>query len=173
MLAKIAKADWFNSFEGKAIVDRKGVFVTCNDQFYTILGVTPAEIIGKKFQDITPIGEIRDRDIENAELVADGSIDSYVLPKTYVLARNRTVDVVLSVTRIPLELTEDFEFYLSKIVPAEESLKTTCQKDGSTKLDSDWFSELLRFVKGYAKIALLIGLTLGAAIAGFIYGVPK
>ena len=54
-------ASWDPSFDGVAIVDKDFTFRSVNPQFCQIVGVSPAELIGKRFQDITPP---RDRDWE-------------------------------------------------------------------------------------------------------------
>lgn len=112
-------ASWHPSFSGIAIVNEDFTFRSVNPQFSKLLGVTPADLIGKRFQDITPV-EIRELDEKNAELIIDGKIDFYVLPKSYSFADGSTVDVVLLVTRAPPASEGEFRFFLSRIMLDEK-----------------------------------------------------
>ena len=109
------KASWHPSFSGKAIVDKDFTFRSVNPQFCKLLGVTPAELIGSRFQDVTPPG-VRELDQKNAELVAKGDIDFYMIPKRYQFSDRRVVDVVLLVNRAPSAENGDFQFFLSQIM---------------------------------------------------------
>ena len=113
------KASWNPSFSGMAIVNKDFEFVEVNPQFCKLLGVTPAELIGHRFQDITPPG-IRELDEKNAKLLMDGLIDFYLLPKTYEFTEQRKIDVVLLVTRIPPSTEGEFELFLSRIMLDEK-----------------------------------------------------
>ena len=109
------KASWHPSFSGVAIVNKDFTFRSANPQFCKLLGVTPADLIGHRFQDITP-PNIRELDEKNAQMVIDGYIDFYLLPKSYEFARGERVDVVLLVTRAPLSSEGDFQFFVSRIM---------------------------------------------------------
>lgn len=111
-----------------AIVDRDFTFRSVNPQFCKLLGVTPAELIGARFQDITPQG-IRELDEKNAKLVIAGSIDFYILPKTYQFGE-RKISVVLLVTRAPKADQGDFQFFLSRIMIDANGELLTVQAEG-------------------------------------------
>lgn len=108
------QATWDPSFDGVAIVGGDFLFRAVNPQFCKILGVTPGDIIGSKFSDITP-QPIRDLDIKNAKLVMDGSIDSYLLPKAYELHDGRRVSVILLVVGV-YDQDGEFMFFVLRIV---------------------------------------------------------
>ncbi len=109
------KSSWEPSFAGIAIINPDFTFRSVNPQFCEILGVTPAELIGQKFQDITP-PSIREIDLKNAQMVVDGLMDFYILPKSYEFTSGRRVNVVLLVTRAPLTKDGPFQFFVSRIM---------------------------------------------------------
>ena len=108
-------ASWNPSFEGIAIVNSDFTFRSVNQQWCEICGVTPAEFVGNTFSDITP-QPIRDLDVKNAELVKQGTITSYLLPKTYEFSNGRKVNIVLLVAGVYHKQTRKFLFYVSRIM---------------------------------------------------------
>ncbi len=108
-------ASWTPSFDGKAIVNPDFTFRSVNAQFCKILKVTPAELINKKFTDITP-PPLRSLDQRNAELVKKNVIQSYLLPKTYEFQDGRKVDVTLLVNGVYDQETKEFLFFVSTIM---------------------------------------------------------
>lgn len=108
-------ASWNPSFEGVAIVNCDFTFRAVNQQFCDIVGVTPAEIINNSFEDITP-QPLRDLDVKNAELVKAGLMPNYLLPKTYEFASGKRVDITLLVNGVYHPETEEFLFFVSKIM---------------------------------------------------------
>lgn len=128
------KASWHPSFAGTAIVNRDFTFRSANPQFCKLLGVTPADLIGKRFQDVTP-PSIRELDEKNAQMVIDGLIDFYLLPKKYEFANNHEVDVVLLVTRAPLSHEGEFQFFVSRIMLDEEGELLSAHIDETSKLE--------------------------------------
>lgn len=113
------KSNWHPSFAGIAIVNRDFTFRSVNPQFCKLLGVTPADLIGERFQDITPPG-LKQLDERNAKMVVDGLIDFYLLPKKYEFHNGKEVDVILLVTRAPLSHEGDFQFFVSRIMLDEK-----------------------------------------------------
>lgn len=69
---------------GKAKVAKDFTFINVNEQLCLYLGLTKAELIGRKFTDITP-EPIRSIDAANARMVAEAKITRYRLPKIYEL----------------------------------------------------------------------------------------
>lgn len=112
-------ADWHPSFSGKAIVNPDFTFRAVNPQFCKILEVTPAELIDKKFTDITP-EPIRTLDVKNANLVKKDKIQSYLLQKTYEFSDGRRKDVTLLVKGVYHPDTRRFLFFVSSIMGKEE-----------------------------------------------------
>lgn len=129
------------SFDGWAIVLEDYVFMDVNSQFCAICGVTPAELLGKKFTDITPerLGKL---DARNADLVKEGWIPHYTIEKTYRFPVGeeefRKVDVELLVVGIYHPETGKFLCYLSRIMGME-------RKDDTVILHQE--SQLHSFVK--------------------------
>lgn len=109
-------ASWHPSFAGIAIVNPDFSFRAVNPQFCEILGVSPGELIGSKFTDITP-QPIRALDIKNAELVKGKIITSYLLPKVYEFQNGKKVNVVLLVSGVYQE--NSLLFYVSRILKTE------------------------------------------------------
>jgi PAS domain S-box-containing protein len=163
------KSTWHPSFSGIAIINRDFTFRSVNPQFCKLLGVTPAELIGTKFQDITPQG-VREVDEKNAKLVIDGSIDFYLLPKRYQFS-SHSVDVVLLVTRAPLSIEGDFQFFVSRIMLDEkgELLTSHTGKLSPSEPFSPSQTETVKdiFTK-YGAWATAIGTLLGALITALV-----
>jgi PAS domain S-box-containing protein len=112
---------WHPSFDGVAIVNPDFTFRSVNPQFCEIVGVSPAEIIGNSFKDLTP-EPIKTLDIKNANLVKQGIIPNYTLPKTYEFASGRRVDVILLVRGVFDPQTSEFLFFVSSIMGSESPI---------------------------------------------------
>lgn len=112
-------ADWNPSFAGKAIVNPDFTFRAVNQQFCKIVGVTPAELVGNKFTDLTP-EPLKSVDQKNAMLVRKGVIQSYLLPKTYEFFNGHRADVTLLVNGVYHPDTRDFMFFVSTILERKE-----------------------------------------------------
>ncbi len=106
---------WEKSLVGMAIVREDGRFVSVNQQWLKILGVSASEFYGSNFQNITDHKDLKE-DMEQAKLVSQGKIDSYEMDKSYCFGSGKTVSVRLLVTRIPMETDRPFIYYLSRIV---------------------------------------------------------
>lgn len=126
-------ASWNPSFAGKAIVNPDFSFRAVNQQFCSILGVTAAELIGKKFSDITP-EPLKSLDIQNAELVKKGLQESYLLPKIYELPSGKRVEVTLLVNGVYHSKTKDFLFFVSTIMARTEKFTSVSQSQAPTGL---------------------------------------
>lgn len=157
------KAGWHPSFAGIAIVNKDFTFRSANPQFCKLLGVTQAELIGQRFQDLTPPG-IRELDAKNAQMVIDGYMDFYLLPKAYQFSGGRIVNVVLLVTRVPHTEVGDFQFFLSRIMLDEsgglctaKDLKIPDLVASSTSLLEKLGDFLLKYYKLFAAVGAAIG----------------
>lgn len=114
-------ASWQPSFVGIAIVNPDFTFRSVNRQFCEIVGVTPAEIINNNFADMTP-EPIKTLDIKNANLVKEGIIESYILPKTYEFTSGKRADVMLLTKGVYHPETSEFLFFVSRIMGKEKHL---------------------------------------------------
>lgn len=112
-------ASWNPSFAGKAIVNPDFTFRAVNQQFCKIMGVTPGELVGSKFTDLTP-EPLKSLDAKNAELVKNGVVQSYLLPKTYEFLNGQRVDVTLLVNGVYHPDTKKFMFFVSTIMERKE-----------------------------------------------------
>jgi PAS domain S-box-containing protein len=142
-------ATWHPSFHGTAIVNRNFEFVSVNPQFCQIVGVTPAELMGKKFTDVTP-ATIRELDAKNAELVMQGKITSYLLPKRFEFQSGAKVEIILLVVGV-YATDGTFEFFVSRIM--EQTIPTL-------KNQSTWFSGALSALKELTRKQWLQALSL-------------
>lgn len=158
------KASWHPSFAGIAIVNEDFTFHSVNPQFCKLLEVSPAELIGQRFQDITPVG-IKELDEKNAKLLMDGLIDFYLLPKKYQFSDGRIREVVLLVTRAPQADEGDFQFFVSRILLDEQGeLVKIHSKSSSHTLSQKSISSAADFVMKYGKLLIAIGTMIGAAV---------
>lgn len=163
--ARAWAASWHPSFVGMAIVNRDFTFRSVNPQFCKLLGVTPADLIGRRFQDITPPG-VKELDEKNAEMVINGLIDFYLLPKRYEFSGGQKVDIILLVTGV-FDENRNFLFFVSRIMLDENGeLFTPIKKDVSRS--EQFYQQQMRgavaFLAKYSKWFLAIGTALGAAL---------
>lgn len=170
------KAIWDASFAGIAIVNEDFTFRRVNRQFCKITGVTQAELIGKKFTDITP-EPVRTLDALNAKLVVDGKGQkSYVLPKSYEFPNGNKVDITLIARGVygengEAEFLEEndqrkpqFLFFVSSIMEDK-----SCDMLPPPSPSPTWSTEWLDKKKiGWAILAALVAI--GAGIAKQYFG---
>lgn len=126
-------ASWNPSFDGRAIVNPDFTFRAINQQFCDILGVSPAELVGGTFTDITP-APIRELEIKNANLVMQGLIQSYILEKNYEMMDGRKIDVTLLVNGVYAEDTKEFLFFVSTIMERKPLIMPPVQHQELTGL---------------------------------------
>ena len=153
------EASWHPSFEGTAIVNEDFTFRSVNPQFCEVVGVSPAELIGKRFQDMTP-PPVKQLDENNAKLVVRGVIDSYLLPKTYQFDNGKTVHVVLLVKGVYDE-NKKFLFFVSKIMLDYER-----QPKSGSAARSQEPQGVIEFLSKNSKLLAAIGAVLTFVIAG-------
>ena len=114
------QTSWQTSFCGVAIIDPSFVFLAVNPQFCKITGVTPAEIIGHTFTDLTP-HPIKAVEAKNAELVKNKTIKSYLLPKTYEFANGQRAEVTLLMQGV-YGPTGRFLFFVATIMGQQKNI---------------------------------------------------
>lgn len=161
------KASWHPSFAGIAIVNKDFTFRSVNPQFCKLLEVSPAELIGQRFQDITPPG-IKELDEKNSQLLIDGLVDFYLLPKKYQFSDGREREVVLLVTRAPAADEGAFQFFVSRILLDEcGELVRIHNHTSSTSLTASpkLMTMVADFVMKYGKTLIATGTVLGAMLA--------
>jgi len=160
------QSGWHPSFAGVAIVNSDFTFRSVNPQFCKILGVTPADLLENRFQDITH-PDSKKIDERNAKLVRDGKIDFYLLKKSYLFEGGREVKVVLLVTRVPTG-DQPFKFFLSRIMldesgkPAQSLSDISHLKQTKTVMDT-----LISNGKGLIALAGILGACVAAFMGAF------
>ena len=147
-------ASWNPSFAGKAIVNPDFTFRAVNQQFCKIVGVTPAELVGNKFTDLTP-EPLRTVDRNNALLVKKGVIQSYLLPKTYEFFNGHRADVILLVNGVYHPETKDFMFFVSTILERQEMKSLVAPSRMPTGL-LDWIDARKAWWAGVAGLGTAI-----------------
>ena len=152
-------ASWQPSFEGKAVINADFSFRSANHQFCKILGVTPAELIKRKFTDITP-EPIRTVEVKNAILVRRGDIQSFLLPKTFEFSDGRKVDINLLVNGVYHPTSKHFMFFVATIMKK--------QKMNATVVPSQKLTELFDAPKTYWTILTSIGVIAAYLIERFL-----
>lgn len=163
------KAAWNPSFDGIAIVEEDFSFRSVNPQFCKLLGVTPAELIGHKFQDITPLS-IRKLDMENANMVKNGLIDFYILPKKYQFSSGHEVEVIMLVTRAPPTHLGELSFFVCRVMLDENGDLIKAHELETLESASHYPSQILKvvaFIAQHGKTIIGFGLAFGAAAYTF------
>lgn len=107
-------ASWNPSLSGIAIVSKDFKFLSVNQQFCEVVGVTPGELIGQTFQDVTD-PKIRELDERNAKLVMEGKARSYLLPKKYRFPSGHISEILLLVVGV-YDKEDCFQFFVSRIM---------------------------------------------------------
>lgn len=158
------QAIWNPSFTGLAIVNPDFTFRSVNPQFCKLLGVSPAELINQKFQDVThPADRIKEE--SNAKMLIAGLIDFYILPKRYQFSDGREVEVILLVTRAPAANQGAFQFFVSRIMLDESSeLHTTPEKQKSEQCSPTPTAMVVDFMMTYGKWIAAIGTIVGSIL---------
>lgn len=157
---------WHPSFDGVAIVDRDGTIRSANPQFCQILGVTLAQLVGKRYQDLTA-SLIREQDEKNAQLVVEGLTESYLLKKTYDFGTHQR-DVILLVCRVPKDTSLPFQFFVSRIVlTPEEPLELGSPAPKPKSAFYDWLMDYLK------PLGLLLGTILGTLLIAIVEYLKK
>lgn len=152
------KSCWKISLSGMALLTEDFRFHRVNAQWLNLLGVPASEFYNHTFTDITPM-EIRTADTDQARLVIEGKIDSYLMHRSYVFTTGEKKDVTLLVTRVPMDTDKPFQFFLSRIMLRE----TDAETNSTAKLFSlAGLKKITDFCVEYWKIAFLVG----AAAAG-------
>lgn len=133
---RIVKLIWDKSEIGWAVLASDGTFLALNQRFGAIVEYSQAELVGKKFQEITHPKDTGP-DVSMARLLQQGSIDHYRMVKTYIKKSGLPVLVELVVWPIQKE-DGSFEYFLSQIIPKTEVTtsndKSTLEIDASTVL---------------------------------------
>lgn len=164
------KAIWHPSFVGTAIVSKDFTFLSANPTFCKLLGVTLADLLGKRFQDITH-PSIRAKDEQNAKFLIDGLQDYYILEKKYLFEDGREVDVVLLVTRAPLSSEGPFRFFVSRIMLDDKKDRSTLIQEsgsGSEQSFQKQMETVAAFLMRNIKFFTAIGTVIAAIYLGFI-----
>lgn len=141
-------ASWKISLLGQAILDKDFNFVRVNDQWVKMLGVPATEFYGKKFTDITD-QSVLGADIQQANLVIEGKIDSYMMHKTYRFSDGSHKNVSLLVTRVPLDTTKPFLHFLSRIMLRGDSLNIKENSKKQFLSDPQIYLNVLNFLSKY------------------------
>lgn len=160
-------ASWDPSFAGIAIVNKDFTFCAVNPQFCEILGVTPADLVGRRFQDVTP-QKTRELDEKNATLVMRGVINSYILQKAYEIAGVKTVEVMLLVSGV-YNQNGEFLFFVSRIMQTP-SLETSSVSSISPKqTEYFWTAVSSKITWNGIKLTALAAAAIGAFIKGLLH----
>jgi PAS domain S-box-containing protein len=154
-------ASWHPSFSGTAIVNPNFTFRAVNYQFCKILGVTPAELIDHKFTDLTP-EPIKSLDLQNANLVKQKKITSYLMDKVYQFPDGKRVEVTLLVKGVYHPKTHQFLFFVSSIMGKD--MPVLAVKSPSQTLIELFFTDKKKFITTFITgVALAIAYLLDKA----------
>ena len=155
-------AAWSVSTSGIALVDKDFQFYRVNNEWLKVLGVPATEFYGKSFSDLTA-ADSRSLEEDQARLVMDGKISSYLLHKTYHFTDGQKKDVILLVTRMPITPSKPFLFFLCRILSkprAEDEASSTKPQANSTNL--------FEFVFKYGKWITGLGIFVGAIFMKYL-----
>lgn len=160
-------AYWVSATHSVAHVAKDGTFLDVNDAFCSLVGYTRAELLRKRFQDITDYTELLN-DSESADSVVRGEIRSYGLDKAYRHKRGMLVRINLQVRRVPHSLELPFEHFVifAYRKPPIVNLKHEATKEGEliVRTTTSWKD----FVKDN-KFAMFIFMGF-ISVLGFISG---
>jgi PAS domain S-box-containing protein len=159
------------SLIGKAIVNADFTFRDPNEQLCQYLGVTKAELIGRRFGDITP-SPLKEIDEANARLVREGKITCYNMPKIYQISLD-SMPVYANISVIGLHRNQKFDGFQIEIMRISEELFHTEKQRllGSHPLlhtpPKSWLNRLLLSMRTWSRkdwIQLIAAIS-GAMIA--------
>lgn len=155
------RSAWTVSLTGMALLTADFQFHRVNEQWIHVLGAPASEFYGRTFLDITP-PDIRHADEEQAKLVIEGKINSYIMHKRYSFSNGDSRAATLLVTRIPMDCEKPFQFFLSRVMldgpTAQAPLKQSILNPESEK------SILVFFLK-HAKWFAAAGAAAAGAVA--------
>ena len=80
---------------GMALVGKDGRWLRVNQSLCEIVGYTDEELLGKTFQDITHPEDL-DKDLEQAQRLLEGEVDSYQMEKRYLRKDGSVVWILLN-----------------------------------------------------------------------------
>jgi PAS domain S-box-containing protein len=103
-----------------ACVAKDGKFIWVNQAFELLVGYSLAELIHKKWQDIT-VQEDVGGDLASARAILDGETDSYTISKRYRHKRGHEVAVQLTVWRFPPSAAKAMVCFTVEAVPEKAS----------------------------------------------------
>lgn len=148
-----------------AIVSREFVFLTVNKAWCDIFDKTPADFIGKSFEDITPDG-VRELDVKNAALTIRGLMSGYTMKKSYQWI-DTIKEFLLIASRVPQDGKEPFVCFVSQAVMLEQ---TSVEIPFMEPSRSMW-QIIIDFIgDNWKKIAMFIGALIGTACLTFFQG---
>ena len=152
-------ATWPISLQGTALVSKDFVYIAVSPQFCEILKVSPAELVGKRFTDITAY-QTRDIDARNAQMVIEGKMKSFHIDTTYEFSNGRKVNALLLKVGV-YNADREFLFFVSSI------LEQTVISKPSTWLSATLSALQKLIVHQYTKLAALLGAWAFGGIAAY------
>lgn len=84
---------------GICVSNLQGKFLKVNSKVHERLKYEPDELLGMKFYQITHPDDI-EKDVANVNLILDGVIKSFTMPKRYLTKDLEIVEVTIAVTLI-------------------------------------------------------------------------
>lgn len=155
---------------GRAIVNTDFTFRNVNEQLCQYLGVTKAELIGRKFGDITP-SPVKEIDEANARLLMEGKSHCYSMPKIYQISSNSPiVYVMLSVVGINQKdgAFDCFDVEVLKITEETYQKETKKLLEGYTQLQKKSRSWIITALLSMTTLSKKDWMQLIAALSGTI-----
>lgn len=169
-LEKVASwgVSWDHTFEGKALLNLDLSFRAVNHQFCQILGISPAEIMTFRFCDIMA-PETRKLDIDNAKLIQEHSIPSYVLQRKYTTTEGVQISIITITAGVLDPHTEEVLFFVLHMMELTRDMPSNV---ASRKKISVWeWLDKKKIGMSLITIAAAICATLADRIINLINGV--
>lgn len=111
----VAEQVWERSVVGMAFVDAEGRWLRANATYCQMLRYTESELRARRFQDMTAARDIK-ADEEMAARVAAGTLEQYVMFKTYIAKDDVAVKAIITVRGVFDQETGAFLYFFVQCV---------------------------------------------------------
>ena len=160
---RIRKALYSEAPVAIAKVAKDGRFMEVNQAFCDIVGYSRAELVKKRFQDITHPDDLAG-DVDEVNAVIRGEIDYYRMNKRYISKEGRSVWVELHVKAIRDE-KGDLEYFIVHVIKLPNGGRFKVEKNGNGETVIRPTQKISEILRDDWKTALVIVIVLTLLLA--------